>query len=98
LPTAKDLIAGRLYYSVHYAGEEAMHAPVVISLPYTGIQNEEGLYIFRPLPLGNSEIGFEPEAIEASILDLDDLKRELAGNASSQRDGPGHPPLRYGDA
>lgn len=82
MPTAKELIAGRLYYSVHYAGEEAMHAPVVISLVYAGTQNEDGLHIFRQLPLGSSEIGFEPHAIEGRILDLDGLKRALAGEAS----------------
>jgi hypothetical protein len=83
LPSADELVAGRIYYSVHYAGAEAMYAPVVISLLYAGSQDEEGQYVFLPLPLsGTTEIRFELGALEARILDLEQLRRTLAHNAS----------------
>jgi hypothetical protein len=87
MPGATELIAGHIYYSVEYAREDAtslmeglriaVDAPIVTTLLYTGTQDDEGSYIFRPLPLDVSEALIPPDAIEANVLDLHGLKQAL---------------------
>jgi hypothetical protein len=87
MPRATELVAGGIYYSVQYAREDerslmeglriAVHAPIVSTLLYTGTQDDEGSYIFRPLPLDVSEVYIEAHAIETDLLDLHGLKHAL---------------------
>lgn len=87
MPRAAELLDGHIYYSVQYVRENqtslveglriAVHAPVVTTLLYTGTQDEEGSYIFRPLPLDTSEVLIQPDAVEADVLDLHGLKQAL---------------------
>jgi hypothetical protein len=87
MPRAIELVAGHIYYSVQYAREDArslmeglriaVHAPIVTTLLYTGRQDDEGSYIFRPLPLDVSEVLIQSDAIEADLLDLHGLKQAL---------------------
>ena len=87
MPRATELVTGGIYYSVQYAREDerslmeglriAVHAPIVTTLLYTSTQDEEGSYIFRPLPLDTSEALIQPHAIEADVLDLHGLKQAL---------------------
>ena len=87
MPRATELVDGHIYYSVDYVREDqrslmeglriGVRAPVVTTLLYTGTQDEEGSYVFRPLPLDNSEVLIPPDAIEGGVLDLDGLKQAL---------------------
>lgn len=81
LARAEELVEGRLYYLVNYADAETMTTPVVVSLVYSGTQDEDGLYVFFPLPRANSQVLLEPSAL-GRILDLQGLREELARNAS----------------
>lgn len=87
MPRANELVAGHIYYSVQYAREDerslmeglriAVHAPIVSTLLYTGTQDEEGSYVFRPLPLDLSEVLIPPEDMGNGLLDLNGLKQAL---------------------
>ena len=87
MPRAAELVAGHIYYSVEYARKDlmtlmeglriAVDAPIVTTLLYTGEQDGEGSYIFRPLPLDVSEALIPPSAVEANVLDLPGLKQAL---------------------
>jgi hypothetical protein len=87
MPRATELVAGHIYYSVQNAREGetslieglriAVNAPIVTTLLYTGTQDEEGSYIFRPLPLDSSEVLIQPDAMEPDLLDLPGLKQAL---------------------
>lgn len=87
MPRATELVAGHIYYSVEYSREDtrslmeglpiAVEAPIVTTLLYTGTQDEEGSYVFRPLPLDLSEAVIPPDAIEHNVLDLHGLKQAL---------------------
>ncbi|HKU45712.1 MAG TPA: hypothetical protein VJQ58_02440 [Burkholderiales bacterium] len=87
MPRAAELVAGHIYYTVQHIREGtttwmeglriAVHAPVVSTLLYTGTQDEEGSYVFRPLPLDSSEVLIQPDAMEPDLLDLQGLKEAL---------------------
>ena len=87
MPQAATLVAGHIYYTVQYVHEDAttwmeglriaVRAPIVSTLLYTGTQDEEGSYVFRPLPLDSSEVLIPADDMEAGLLDLHGLKQAL---------------------
>jgi|1185.fasta_scaffold32588_2 hypothetical protein len=87
MPRATELVAGHIYYSVQYVRQNqrsmmeglriAVDGLIVTTLLYTGKLDEEGSYVFLPLPLDSSEALIAPDAIEADVLDLPGLKQAL---------------------
>lgn len=87
MPRATELVSGHIYYSVQHVREDqtswmeglriAMDGLIVTTLLYTGKQDDEGSYIFLPMPLDSSEVLIPPDAIETGVLDLHGLKQAL---------------------
>ena len=87
MPRATELVEGHIYYSVQYVRDDqvslmegvriAVPGPVVSTLLYTGTQDEEGSYVFLPLPMDNTQVLIPPGDIEAGLLDLPGLKQAL---------------------